>query len=135
MSTAPILIMLPREPSGYGGHFGILRESGVGRRPRIDGLLASTYHDPMTEVKPEPLTVAQNGRPVTPGSGIPRSRAVPRTLPALTGMDPREMEHLLLSLGEKPYRGRQIAEWIYARGAADFAGMTNLPAALRERLA
>jgi 23S rRNA (adenine2503-C2)-methyltransferase len=82
----------------------------------------------MTEVKPEPLTVAQNGSPVVLE---PRKRAHP----ALIGMDPGEIQRLLVSMGEKPYRGRQIAEWIYARGAFDFAGMTNLPAALRGRLA
>jgi 23S rRNA (adenine2503-C2)-methyltransferase len=45
------------------------------------------------------------------------------------------MTRLLLSMEERPYRGRQLAEWIYARGALDFASMTNLPLALRERLA
>ena len=33
------------------------------------------------------------------------------------------------------YRSRQLAEWIYGKGAADFAEMTNLPAAWREQLA
>ena len=36
------------------------------------------------------------------------------------------------SLGdEKPYRRKQVAEWLYAKRAASFAEMSNLPAALR----
>lgn len=35
----------------------------------------------------------------------------------------------------RAYRSRQLAEWIYGKGAADFAEMTNLPAAWREELA
>ena len=44
------------------------------------------------------------------------------------------MEKLLFALGEKPYRGRQVAEWVYGRGATSFAAMTNLPAPLRAAL-
>jgi len=33
------------------------------------------------------------------------------------------------------YRAKQIAEWLYQRGAADFAAMTNLPKKLRMDLA
>jgi len=42
---------------------------------------------------------------------------------------------LLESWGEPAYRARQIREWAWQRGASDYAEMTNLPAALRERLA
>lgn len=38
-------------------------------------------------------------------------------------------------MGEKPYRARQILDWLHKRGAADFDGMTDLPADLRSRLA
>jgi 23S rRNA (adenine2503-C2)-methyltransferase len=39
------------------------------------------------------------------------------------------------NLGDGPdYRRRQIAEWIYAKRAASFAEMSNLPAALRAQL-
>ena len=53
---------------------------------------------------------------------------------ALIGLPEPELERLLLSLGEKSFRGRQIAGWIYTHGALDFERMTNLPASLRERL-
>ena len=38
-------------------------------------------------------------------------------------------------MGEKAFRGRQVGEWIYARGVSDFGAMTNLPQQLRARLA
>ncbi|UCG15843.1 MAG: 23S rRNA (adenine(2503)-C(2))-methyltransferase RlmN [Phycisphaerales bacterium] len=36
--------------------------------------------------------------------------------------------------GQPPYRVTQVFEWVYRRGADGFAGMTNLPKGLRERL-
>ena len=39
------------------------------------------------------------------------------------------------ALGEPRYRARQVVRWLYARGAASFDEMTDLPVALRERLA
>lgn len=76
------------------------------------------------EVKPEALTGPQNARPRDPREGS-----------ALIGLSPGEVARVLIAMGEPPYRGRQVAEWIYARGALDFASMTNLPLALRDRLA
>src|SRR6185312_6273761 len=38
------------------------------------------------------------------------------------------------SWGERPFRARQVADWIYDSLAPDFDAMTNLPASLRERL-
>ncbi len=37
--------------------------------------------------------------------------------------------------GERPFRARQICRWIYGRGVLEPGGMTDLPQALRERLA
>lgn len=39
------------------------------------------------------------------------------------------------ALGEPRYRARQVVRWLYARGATSFDEMTDLPVALRERLA
>lgn len=36
--------------------------------------------------------------------------------------------------GEKPFRGRQILEWLWKNGVTDFDRMSNLPARLRESL-
>jgi 23S rRNA (adenine2503-C2)-methyltransferase len=46
-----------------------------------------------------------------------------------------ELEALMLSLGEPKYRGAQLYKWLYAIGAGSFDEMSNLPQALRERLA
>jgi 23S rRNA (adenine2503-C2)-methyltransferase len=36
--------------------------------------------------------------------------------------------------GEKPFRARQVFQWIHQRGVADFAAMTDLAKSLREKL-
>ncbi len=46
-----------------------------------------------------------------------------------------ELENFLRDLGEPAYRARQVAHWIFKKGAADFSAMTNIPAGLRGRLA
>jgi 23S rRNA (adenine2503-C2)-methyltransferase len=53
----------------------------------------------------------------------------------LLGKSAEELRELLVSLGEPAYRGPQIYRAIYAERRFDFAAMTNLPAALRARLA
>jgi 23S rRNA (adenine2503-C2)-methyltransferase len=49
-------------------------------------------------------------------------------------MDLRLLEETLRDRGEPAFRARQVWEWT-ARGAPDYAAMTNLPLALREELA
>ena len=39
---------------------------------------------------------------------------------------PSELEELAESLGAPRYRGRQIATWIYKKGAVDIDGMSDL---------
>jgi 23S rRNA (adenine2503-C2)-methyltransferase len=53
----------------------------------------------------------------------------------LLGRSAAELRDFLESLGEPGYRGAQIYHAIYAERKFDFAAMTNLPAALREKLA
>jgi 23S rRNA (adenine2503-C2)-methyltransferase len=55
--------------------------------------------------------------------------------PVLLGQTSDELATLMTGWGEPAYRGRQIARWIYQRGAREFAQMTDLPAGLRARLA
>lgn len=45
-----------------------------------------------------------------------------------------EMTEAVASLGEKPFRARQLWKWLYA-GVLDFDGMTDLSAAFRVKLA
>lgn len=53
----------------------------------------------------------------------------------LIGLNTAELETHLKEHGEAAFRGRQIADWIYKKGAADFSEMKNLSAPLREKLA
>lgn len=45
-----------------------------------------------------------------------------------------ELQEYMAAIGEKPFRARQVAEWIYHKGALNFAGMGNIAKPLRERL-
>ena len=42
-----------------------------------------------------------------------------------------EMEELLVNLGQKPYRAKQILKWIHQRGISNFYDMTDLSKELR----
>ena len=53
----------------------------------------------------------------------------------LLGLPIGELEAYFVSLGEKPFRARQLFKWIYQRGETDFAAMTDLSKTLRESLA
>jgi 23S rRNA (adenine2503-C2)-methyltransferase len=53
----------------------------------------------------------------------------------LLGKSKNELREFCAALGEPAYRGGQIYHALYAERKFDFARMTNLPAALRERLA
>lgn len=50
-------------------------------------------------------------------------------------MDLAQLTEFVQELGQPAYRAKQVWEWIYKRYAQDFAEMTNLPQALRARLA
>jgi 23S rRNA (adenine2503-C2)-methyltransferase len=45
-----------------------------------------------------------------------------------------ELEDFVISLGEKPFRARQLAQWLYARSARNFGEMTNFARAFRNKL-
>jgi 23S rRNA (adenine2503-C2)-methyltransferase len=53
----------------------------------------------------------------------------------LVGKSPAELRDFLQTMGEPAYRGAQIYHALHAERRFDFGEMTNLPAALRERLA
>ncbi len=55
-----------------------------------------------------------------------RANLLDFTLPALT--------EWLATQGEKPFRARQVFQWIHQRGVADFDAMTDLAKSLREKL-
>ena len=53
----------------------------------------------------------------------------------LLDLDRTAMERWFASLGEKPFRARQVLRWIHQRGAQDFDAMTDIARSLRARLA
>ena len=53
----------------------------------------------------------------------------------LKGLNLEEITSLLAALGEKPYRARQIYQWLYQKRATDWSQMSNIPLALRTKLA
>ena len=53
----------------------------------------------------------------------------------LLGKSPQELRDAMQKMGEPAYRGAQIYHALYAERRTEFAAMTNLPLALRERLA
>jgi 23S rRNA (adenine2503-C2)-methyltransferase len=67
-----------------------------------------------------------------------RSTAAGAARPSLIGRSRTELAQLIGALGEPErqvaLRARQLWHWLYHRGARDFAAMTTLPAALRDRL-
>lgn len=52
----------------------------------------------------------------------------------LLGLPRRELERFFAGIGEKPFRARQLMQWVYARGVLDPAQMTDLGLALRHEL-
>ena len=52
----------------------------------------------------------------------------------LVGMTKDELEAFFTDLGEKKFRGGQVFQWLYKKGAESFADMTDIAKTLRERL-
>lgn len=53
----------------------------------------------------------------------------------LIGLSKTELEQALAELGEKPFRAKQLWQWLYFHGETDFTKMSNLSKDLRTKLA
>lgn len=53
----------------------------------------------------------------------------------LLGLPLGKLQQFFVELGEKPFRAAQVMKWIHQRGVVDFAEMSDLSKALREKLA
>lgn len=53
----------------------------------------------------------------------------------LLGLDLKGLEGFFTEIGEKPFRARQLLQWIHQYRVTDFALMSNLSKTLREKLA
>jgi len=52
----------------------------------------------------------------------------------IKGLDLTELESWIMSIGEKPYRARQLYRWMYRKGARAFTEMTDLSREFRLKL-
>jgi 23S rRNA (adenine2503-C2)-methyltransferase len=55
-------------------------------------------------------------------------------LPAITGLSPTALSAWLVEQSEPSFRTKQILEWLWKKKVRSFDEMSNLPAALREKL-
>ncbi len=53
----------------------------------------------------------------------------------LLGLPKGKLEQFFIELGERPFRAAQVMKWIHQRGVLDFAAMSDLSKALRDKLA
>jgi 23S rRNA (adenine2503-C2)-methyltransferase len=52
----------------------------------------------------------------------------------LMGMSTADLKLLATKLGEKEFRGKQLADWLYRQGCPEMSQMANLPAAFKTKL-
>jgi 23S rRNA (adenine2503-C2)-methyltransferase len=64
----------------------------------------------------------------------PPVRSTPDDRVDLKTMDAADLEAFAESLGQPSYRGRQLYNWMYAKGSTDFAEMSSLPKSFRREL-
>ena len=60
---------------------------------------------------------------------------MPSRKPDIRSFSPEALTEHMLGMGEKAFRAKQVYEWLWRKGATDFASMTNLSVPLREKLA
>ncbi|PIQ26612.1 23S rRNA (adenine(2503)-C(2))-methyltransferase RlmN [bacterium (Candidatus Blackallbacteria) CG17_big_fil_post_rev_8_21_14_2_50_48_46] len=58
----------------------------------------------------------------------------PEKLPVLVGMTSAEITEWVTAQGEKPFRGRQIAQWLYQKHVTNAENMSDLSKAFRQTL-
>lgn len=52
----------------------------------------------------------------------------------LRSMYPKELQQVMAELGEKPFKAKQLFEWLHQKRAKSYEEMTNLSKGLREKL-
>lgn len=63
------------------------------------------------------------------------SEVAPDTRVNLLGLERAALEAFVVSMGNKPFRARQLMSWLYKRGEGDFTAMTDLARDFRAQLA
>ncbi|MTB53381.1 23S rRNA (adenine(2503)-C(2))-methyltransferase RlmN [Lewinella sp. W8] len=62
------------------------------------------------------------------------SASTATTLTDIRSLSLEELTSALVLMGERPFRAKQVYEWLWKKGARNFDEMTNLSLALREQL-
>ena len=85
----------------------------------------------MTEsnIKSEPLVTIDGYTPADPAAGTSMAMF------PLFGLDLAALTQIFVQLGQKPYRGRQLADALYKQRVTHLDQVTTLPQAIRDRLA
>ena len=52
----------------------------------------------------------------------------------LIGLSKEEIAQEIAKIGEKPFRAKQLWQWLYLKGVTDFDKMSNLSKELRAKL-
>jgi len=65
---------------------------------------------------------------------MPQSGAQSGAKTNLLGLTRGELDAFIVTMGEKPFRARQLMKWLYKRAVSDFDQMTDLAKSFRERL-
>lgn len=52
----------------------------------------------------------------------------------IKSMTPKELKELMVEIGDKPFRAKQIYSWLHEHLVTSYEEMTNLPKSLREKL-
>ena len=53
----------------------------------------------------------------------------------IRSLNSAELRDAVVSMGEKPFRAKQLEEWIWSKSASSFDEMTNLGIDFRQKLA
>jgi 23S rRNA (adenine2503-C2)-methyltransferase len=69
-----------------------------------------------------------------PEAKMPDSEMLDREKVNLMGLSHKALEDFFVGLGEKPFRARQVLQWIHQRNAGGFEIMTDLSKDLRSKL-
>ncbi|MBX3701591.1 MAG: 23S rRNA (adenine(2503)-C(2))-methyltransferase RlmN [Dokdonella sp.] len=81
------------------------------------------------------MTAATPAPAARPSATAARAAGLASGKPNLFGHDRNGLRALFAQLGEKPYRADQVMKWMYHRHVTDFAQMSDLGKALRDKLA
>ena len=54
---------------------------------------------------------------------------------SITELSPKQLQDFLTEKGEKPYRAKQIIDWLYHKPVESFEAISNIPPKLRQELA